>query len=153
MKQTHTLGQEVSNKNKAKSKELNNSKTKPISVMDNQMDNKEGVVIQGKTKGHEVMWLENVKKKARKRTKTPYYGHLKIACWNISGINLPLRQHGVKSLTEEKKIDVMDILKTKLMKEKLEIMIWNKFVDSTSTVMSIFLWVKEFYSFRIQRQQ
>lgn len=52
---------------------------------------------------------------------------MKIASWNIRGLNLPLKQNGVRNFMKQYDIDIMGVLETKLSQPKLERMMRNKF--------------------------
>lgn len=55
---------------------------------------------------------------------------MKIAAWNIRGMNQPLKQNGVRHFTKHYNIDVMGILETKLDQPKLLRVMRNKFTIS-----------------------
>ena len=52
---------------------------------------------------------------------------MKIACWNIRGLNMPLKQNGVAHLLKQHSIDVMGVLETKLNQNKLQRIMRTKF--------------------------
>ena len=43
-----------------------------------------------------------------------------IHCWNVRGLNSPLKQHEVVSLMKKNKVDVCGLLETKLRSSKVE---------------------------------
>ena len=43
-----------------------------------------------------------------------------IHCWNVRGLNSPLKQHEVVSLMKKNKVDVCGLLETKLLASKVE---------------------------------
>ena len=52
---------------------------------------------------------------------------MKIGCWNVRGLNWPLKQNGVHNLMIKHKLDVLGILESKLSSPKLASIMKNKF--------------------------
>jgi hypothetical protein len=49
-----------------------------------------------------------------------------IGCWNVRGLNQPLKQHGIREFLSKNKVDIMGLLETKLNKSTLERMMVNR---------------------------
>lgn len=52
---------------------------------------------------------------------------MKVGCWNIRGLNRPLKQNGVVSLMRNQQVDIMGVLESKLSHQKLASVMKNKF--------------------------
>jgi hypothetical protein len=50
-----------------------------------------------------------------------------IGCWNVRGLNQPLKQHGIYEFLIKNKVDIMGLLETKLNQQALDRMMANKF--------------------------
>lgn len=68
----------------------------------------------GNNKGKDTSLQGNLKTKS-KSWGLPQTSIMKIASWNIRGLNMPLKQNGVRNLIHEHNIDLIGILERNLM--------------------------------------
>lgn len=52
---------------------------------------------------------------------------MKIAIWNIIGLNQPLKQNGVRNLNKQHDLDIIGVLETKFGLPKLDRIMQSKF--------------------------
>lgn len=52
---------------------------------------------------------------------------MKIACWNVRGLNGPLTQNKVAALCKRHNIDIFGLLETKVKKDKISDIMCRKF--------------------------
>jgi len=74
---------------------------------------------------------------------------MKICCWNVRGLNSPLKQHEVVSLMKKNKLDICGLVETKLSSsavsfmDKLRLKNWSFLsnVAASNTAHILIFWI------------